>query len=471
MKKSLQGILLLVIFFNMVFFSNTFAYKKVKTFIIKAPEKVMIGVKRIAILDFKTEGANEADKRINSKEKLIYQIFSDLKDYDKSSANNLDYGRRFSDMLISDLLKSDRGITDISTGFLGLGKGKEGKSLLGGTYTNVYEVLERTQLMQIIEEKKLSASGMISDDQTIELGGMLGVQAIVMGDVYYSHKDTDYKQSREKKKDGKKIKYKVNCQKREIKVNVRARIVNSETGQIIGSTEASKSLSKNKCDDSWGSLPSVDEMINEGLKELVPKIANYFSPHFELQSNELEKITIKQFKKKADKAAKLAEDLEIDEAYYIYNSIYEKDAYNPKVLYNLGLMNEVVGNFENAKEFYEMALQLKDKKKYKKAVKRVAKNVQFSDALAQMGIEIAKHEFALSEDKKTEITAKKVEIKGKRDQRIKIYAQPDKSSEVVARVPGGVKFSILKRQGDWFEIKLMGGKQGYVHKEKALVKD
>ena len=64
-----------------------------------------------------------------------------------------------------------------------------------------------------------------------------------------------------------------------------------------------------------------------------------------------------------------------------------------------------------------------------------------------------------------------MEIKGKRDQRIKIYAQPDKSSEVVARVPGGVKFSILKRQGDWFEIKLMGGKQGYVHKDKALVKD
>lgn len=469
MKLSYKKNLFLVIILNLALFSSVYAYKKVKCFVLKPPEKVLVGVKRIAVLDFKAEGSKEAEKKIGSTEKLIYQIFSDIKDY-KAPADKLDYGRRFSDLLISELLKTERGITDIKTGFLGLGSGKNGQSLQKGTFTNIYEVLERTQLLQIIEEKKLSASGMVADDQMIELDGMFGVQAIVMGDVNYTHKDTDYKVSRQKKKGDKKIKYKVNCKKREVKVRVSARIVNAETGQIIGSTGASKAINKSKCEDSWGTLPPVDEMINDGLKQLVPKIANYFAPYYKLQTNELEKIKTKKIKMQAEKAAKLAEELKIDEAYFIYNSIYEKDPYNPKAIYNLGLMHEVVGNFENAREYYEMALQLMQNKKYKKAFNRTEKSVQFTEALAQMGIEIHKHEFVLSADKKIEITATKVAIKGKREQRFNIYSSPDQTSDVVVKVPGGVNFPILKREGDWFLIKLLGGKQGYVHKDMVNIK-
>ena len=287
MNSTTKKLFVVAVVFQLLLFSSAFAYKKVKTFVLQPPKEVLAGVKRIAVLDFKTAGASDAEKRIGSTQKLLYDIFSDIKDY-KKGGSEMDYGTRFSDLLISALLKKDRGITKIKTGFLGLGSGKEGKSLLEGTFTNVYEVLERTQMMQIIEEKKLSASGMISDDQTIDLGGMFGVQALIMGNVDYSHKDSEYKGNREKekKKDGKKVKvkYTVNCKKRQVKVRVRAKIVNAETGQIIGSTEANKSYTKDHCADQWGTLPSVDEMINDGLKELVPKIANYFSPYYSITS-------------------------------------------------------------------------------------------------------------------------------------------------------------------------------------------
>jgi len=212
-----KRLFIVFVLIQLLLFSSVFAYKKVKTFVLQPPKQVLVGVKRIAVLDFKTTGATEADKKIGSTQKLLYDIFTDIKDY-KTSGAEIDYGARFSDLLISTLLKKKRGITKIKTGFLGLGSGKKGKSLLEGSFTNVYEVLERTQLMQIIEEKKLSASGMVTDDQTIDLGGMLGVQALVTGSVDYSHKDTEYKGSREKqkKKDGKKVKvkYTVNCKKR-----------------------------------------------------------------------------------------------------------------------------------------------------------------------------------------------------------------------------------------------------------------
>ena len=87
-----------------------------------------------------------------------------------------------------------------------------------------------------------------------------------------------------------------------------------------------------------------------------------------------------------------------------------------------------------------------------------------------MGIEIHKHEFVLSADKRIEITAIKVAIKGKREQRFNIYSLPDQTSDVVVKVPGGVNVPILKREGDWFLIKLLGGKQGYVHKNMVNIK-
>jgi tetratricopeptide (TPR) repeat protein len=470
MNFSIKRFFIVVVILQLILFSSTFAYKKVKIFVLQPPKEVLVGVKRIAILDFKTAGASEAEKRIGSTQKLLYDIFSDLKDY-KKGGSEMDYGTRFSDLLISALLKKDRGITKVKTGLFGLGSGKEGKSLLEGTFTNVYEVLERSQIMQIVEEQKLGASGMVAEDQAANLGNMLGVQALITGNVDYSHKDSEYKgqRTREKKKNGKKVKekYTVNCKKRHVKVSVRAKIVNAETGQIIVSTEANKSYQKDHCSDQWGSLPSVDEMINNGLKELVPKIANYFSPYYKLMSFELEKIKTKKFKNHADKAAKLAEDLKIDEANFIYNKIYEQDAYNPKVIYNLGIMNECVGNFQEAYEFYEMAQQLKQEKRYKKAVDRTEKSANFSGTLAQMGVMIQKHDFTLSAEDKVEVIAKKVEIKGKREQRFNVFTSPDKTSEVVAKVPGGVRFTVLKKEGNWYLIKLLGGKQGYVHKDKV----
>ncbi len=470
MKLFLKWIVAWLFIFLLANFSEILAYKKVKTFVLQPPKQILTGVKRIAVLDFKTTGASESEKSIGSTKKLLFDIFTEIKDY-KSSAGEMDYGARFSDLLILALLQRDRGIAKIQTGFLGLGSGKEGKSLLEGTYTNVYEVLERTQLMQIIEEKKLSASGLITDEQTVDLGGLLGVQALITGNVNYSHKDSDYQATRQKKQEGKKVNYQVNCQKREVEVSIRAKIINAETGQIMGSQEAHKSYSKSKCQDEWGTLPAIDEMINDGLKELVADIANYFAPYYELQTFELEKIATEKFKKDGEKAAELAENLKIDEAYFLYNKIYEQDAYNPNVIYNLGIMNEVVGNFAEAKEFYDMALQLRGEKDYEKAAARTEKSVQFTEALLAMGIEIKKHDFTLSAEKETTISANKVVIKGKSEQRFDIYAQPDQTSEVVAQVPGGVQFIVLGKEGDWYLIKLLGNKQGYVHKEKVEVKN
>jgi len=452
---------------------NAFAYKKVKTFILTPPEKVLEGVNRIAVLDFEGLGSSERKQsdKVDSAEKLAYQVLSEVLKKKEPTSDEIDYGKNFTNYLIGQLLETDRGMKDIATGFLGLGKAREGKTLQQGTFTNIFEIVERNQMEQILREQELAQTGLIDENQVISLGKMLGVQAMIVGDVNYYHKLEDFQQEREQKKDGKKVKVKVKCQRREVKISIRARIISSETGQILGSTELDEKLNESKCEDSFGSLPTMNEMIDKGLKNLSVKIANYFAPHFVLESYELEKVKNEQFKQKGEKAAELAEDLKIDEAYVIYKSIFDIDQYNPEVLYNLGIMNEVVGNYAPAEEFYTMASQMKEDGKYKDAMKRIEKSVAFAENLAKIGIEIQEHSFSVSEVDQARALAKKAKTKGKREQRYPVFTEPNNTSSVVTQVPGDLSFTILGQQGDWFQIELLGGKTGFIHKTNVEIRD
>ncbi len=418
----------------MIFVSAAFPYKKIKVFVLVPPEQILSGIQQIAVLDFEGDG---------------------------------DYGKNFSDYFISTLLEKDRGIYDLKSGFLGMGEKKEGKTLQEGAFTNVYNIVERSRMTQVLNEQQLGLTGLVDQNQAVQIGKMLGVQAIVMGNVSYTHNDNNFKEERSYTKDKKRYTYYVNCKKRTVNAVVRARIIGTENGQILGSTESSRKNEIKKCDKEVGSIPPVPEMVDICLKDAAGEIANYIAPHYELMEYELEKIDNKEFKDLGEDAAEKAENLQIDDAYLVYKSIFDQDAYNPKLLYNLGIINEVVGNFDQSKEYYDMAVQLKDEKDYKKATIRIDKNVAFMDALKSIGIEIAPHNFQVSEAEKQAVLADKIQIKGKSSERVDVLAKPQFGSAVVGKVPGGVTFTVVKQDGEWYLIKLLGGKEGYVHKNDA----
>lgn len=471
MKSGSRILGIILIFLFVLNLPTAFAYKKVKTFILTPPELVLEDVTRIAVLDFESLGSSERQQndKVDSAEKLAYQVLSEVLRKKEPKIDEIDYGKNFTNYLIGKLLESDRGVHKISTGFLGLGKGREGKTLQEGTFTNVFEIVERNQMEQILQEQQLAQTGLVDENQVISLGKMLGVQALIVGDVNYFHKLEDYKQRRTKKKDGKKVRVKVKCQRREVKISVRAKIISTETGQILGSTEHEDKLKKSKCEDSFGSLPTMDEMIDELLKKASTKVANFFAPHYVLESYELEKLKSKKYKDQAEDAAELAEELKIDDAYVIYKSIFDKDPYNPEALYNLGIMHEVVGNFSEAEEFYNMAYQLKDEGDYRDALKRIEKSVAFAENLAKMGIEIQEHEFTISAADKARALAKKAKTKGKREERHPVFTEPNNTSSVVTQVPGDLNFKVLGQQGDWYQIELLGGKTGFIHKNNVEI--
>lgn len=423
----------LIFFLFLILSSSIFPYKKIKVFVIEAPETILDGVQRVAVLDFDS--------------------------YDE-------LGRNFSDYLISELLNSERGITEIKTGFLGLGEGKSGQTFQEGAFTNVFGVVERSRMLEILEEQKLVLSGLIDASQAAQVGQMLGVEAIIMGSISHTYNDNHIQEKRTYKDKDKKTQTKyVRCTERTVTVNVRARVVSVASGEIIGSKEASKSKKKKKCEPNYGSLPAIPEMANELARELCSDVANYIAPYFRLEEFEFEKIKNQSFKKQAEQAAKLAEKLQIDDAYVIYQGIYRQDSYNPKVMYNIGILEEVVGNLSIAKRYYETAYQLKSKeKKYRQAVERINNNLDYLVALAELGVVLQGREWPSGEASNRE---KRIETKGNSEDRVSVYSKPNTAGEVAARVPGGLSFKLLGKEGDWYIIELLDGSTGYLPKKSV----
>lgn len=405
------------------------AYKKLKCFMLETPEVSLPGVSQIAVLDF--EG-------------------------------NRAVARALTDRLVMHLLESERGIGKVSKGFFsGM---EEGRTHQDGAFCNVYNVVERSRLESVLSELHFSASGLVDDAQVAEIGRVLGVDAIVTGNVTVNSDEKRFKEEWTSKEKGKHV---VNCLRREVNLVARMRVVSPETGEILGSTEVRAPRSDKECADALSTIESYGTLTDWAVRGAAWDLCNYMTPHFELQEFEFKKISVKEHKKLAEEAAETAEDGDLDKAFLLYNSIFEVDSYNPKLAYNIGLLHEAVGNFDSAEESYELAVSLDDDNDYQEALTRVRRQAEYAEVLSAAGVQLGGHEFLVDSGALDAALAEKIEIKGRSSDRVEVREEGKESALVVARIPGGITVTMLGREGDWYKIKLPDGKTGFVRKDDA----
>lgn len=410
---------------------NIYAYKKVKAFIPEAPEIDLQGVNKIAVLDFKATGY----------------------------ANN-EAGKYIADRMIEFLLMEDRGIHAVSGGFMR--SNKEGRTLIEGLSTICFSVVERSRLDAVLDEQNMSDVGLVDDQQAAQIGQLLGAEILLYGDITHSKKDKKSKETRTKNKK----KYFVNCVTREVVLNASLRIVDTKSGEIIGIKRLTKKASDKKCGNNIKNLKDVGFLAGQCGDALAWEFVNMINPWYAFNEFDLEKIKTDEFKKQAEVAAKAAEKLELDKAYAIYKKLYDSDPYNPKFLYNMGVLYEVAGEFALAKEMYESAAMLKDEKKYNKAVDRIGRRIFLVPFYASLEMAIVPFDFEAAVSNKS-LTAKKIKVKGSSKDRVNVFSQPNKTSSVMVKVPGDVQFEVINTEGNWYFVKLLGGKEGYIHKENV----
>lgn len=442
--------------------------QSLRCFILTPPDQLLEGIEQIAVADFNVTSRYSAEKKTGGKDldKILstIEMVANASGAVKKDQPFADSGTKLADLIIGAMIEEDRGVSRVNAGFLGLGS-KEGRTFQKGAKTNVFTVVERSRLDEVMEELKLGQTGLINEAQAAEVGKMLGVDAIVTGSVNVSVQDKWVKETRTKNKK----KYTVNCNKRTANVSSAMRIINVETGELIGSKEAKKKKELKKCEGDWGGdLPPAENTVDECLKEVVARLADYFVPRFEEKKFSFKKIKAKPYKNMAEIAKDAIDQYDLRTAYLQYAAIVQDDPYYHDALYNLGTLHEVVGNYEKAIEQYTMASKLKSNEKdYREAKARVQKQINFWNKLNALDVFLEPHNFEATTEELQAATVSKIRTNGSGEDRWEVKANADAASQTLVRVPGDIELEIIDESQQWYKVRLLDGSEGFLWKEYA----
>ena len=364
-----------------------------------------------------------------------------------------------------------------------------------GAFTNNFAVIERSEIEKVMKEQALSQTGFIDDANAAQVGNILGVEAMIVGTV-----KIDCVQSwlREERKEGNAAKQ-VDCNHMATNVSGAIRIVHVETGQVIASKDSRRTHDQKGCEgvsltdpskpkskspfggigglfklDKPSTASSPEAAVELCLTEIVTELVDYIAPSFQEQKLEFAGVEGDQFKRMIETAKNELKSPSLNNlntAYAQYAAIVDQDAYNHGAQFNLGVLYEAVGDYKKAKEKYDLAYSLKSSDgKYRKAKDRLAKQVEYWDALKALGIELTPYEFAVSEQEKADLALSRIQTKGPSKARHEVKAGPNGASATVAQVPGEVELTVLETVAGWYKVRLpLDGKEGYLAQEKAKV--
>jgi hypothetical protein len=403
--------------------------QKIDCFVMKSPTRQLDGVSRIGILDFKGRGSA---------------------------------GQQLIDLMTNDLLDDKRGIKDLSGGFLGLGKQVEGITYIKGGRTNIFTLIERSQIDRVLKEQRMSLSGTIDDRTAARVGQLLGIDAIIVGEVNWEQKDDRSVRDRitlEAKM------VKENCTERIVSADASMKIISVETAEIIGTLALREQTSDKKCGGEQGKVASGSDLLAANLRIVSRKFVDYFTPSYEARQYELERIRVRNLRKQASEAASFVENKNMERALPLYYAIYGEDSYNPSAAYNLAVLLEIVGSFEEAADYYEIASQLDASNlAYTDGLQRARNGTLLVNYLESINMPIEPFEFSTQG---VDVFAQKIKIKGRSSDRTDVHELPDRKSKVRAKVPGGLEFTVIQQQGDWYKIMLLNNEEGFVHRSNV----
>jgi len=259
-----------------------------------------------------------------------------------------------------------------------------------------FELLERQQMKKILEEQAFSLTGAVDVATAAEIGEMLGVQALIFGEVTsYSVEDLEGTEKVKKKvwtgeyekdKDGNIIyeknilgmKYKKKKYKEEFvdepyvvrsaSVAVNFRVVAVETAELLAIKSNSSNYNKKATGtDQIGKLPAKESILENLSRKVVDTFVRQIAPFYATITKKFEKGS-----GASKQAIKMAQNGLWDKALEIFQreaQIHPK----PENYYNLGVCYEALGRYDMAEKQYETALSLKAKDLYIKAVADIRK--------------------------------------------------------------------------------------------------
>ncbi|MBN1412298.1 MAG: hypothetical protein JW969_15740 [Spirochaetales bacterium] len=208
--------------------------------------------------------------------------------------------------------------------------------------TDYFDVISPISVSQAIQDSGMSAPN------PIEIGQMVDAQAIIVGDITRCDVDIETSSKKFTKKDPdteeEYVEF-VDYVKRTLSIQLTYRAVNTTTGEIMATKTFKDSNVKEIEQDKKKNLPDQEEVLQEMVNKMMPKIARQIAPYKivvyrTLMSDETKNPDM-------EKADEFVKNNIFDNALKIYLDVW-KTTQNPAAGVNASIMYEALGDLDGA---------------------------------------------------------------------------------------------------------------------------
>jgi len=326
-----------------------------------------------------------------------------------------------------------------------------------------FEIIERSRLYQVIQEQQLASSGLVDDSGAARIGEILGVDAIFLGTTRELTDDTHEDREVTYYKDDKAYTKIVRYYTRRAEISGKVRVVEATTGKVINSFK--RTTTESKTDTEYQNLPSHEILLSGCAERLGPSLVRGLLPGFQSATVKLQKD------KSVKDVNKVAASGRFEDGWQEYRAALTNDEYNHKIMYNIGVMHEAIGDLDTAYDLYRGASQINSKEKlYGEAVSRAERGLALRARLHELGFVLAAAQFS------EEAAAQAREIAATPLVRVKakfanLYETPNHNGTVLTRLPKNMELEILTQEGagksGYYRVQTFDGKSGWIAAKDA----
>lgn len=250
-----------------------------------------------------------------------------------------------------------------------------------------FTIVSRKDFNKIVDEQKLQNSGLVDPKDALRVGNLIGAQAIISGRVSEPAQQDSYFYEKRAKCADKKCKelvyYRVRCVKRVSSLWADMRIIDVSKGDIIYADTLSRSMENKHCSDDSRALPSKDMAAEYLANSIADDFTYKLTPHYRTFNVVLLEDPDIDYSDRGEKLLEVSltyiEQSRYDKAEQLLKELVDETnekSYVP--FYNLGVISEAQGKYEEAKEYYGYAdkLMIEPVEEINTAVVRIDKLIQ-----------------------------------------------------------------------------------------------
>ncbi|WP_024851049.1 CsgG/HfaB family protein [Hydrogenovibrio kuenenii] len=227
-----------------------------------------------------------------------------------------------------------------------------------------FTVLNRQDFDKILKEQKLQYSGLTNEKDVVKVGELIGAQAFITGEVTStSSQDSRYLAERYEcldKKCDKMRTYVVPCRKRTVSMSANVKIIDIQTSSVVYSNSYTPAGHWSTCVDQARSLPSAETVWQRQANQIAADFVSKLAPHYVYKNIELlddPDINYNDNEKQLLKGGiAFVEAHRMDKADQLFSQlVFQTQSLSYVAAYNLGVVKEATGDYDEAKKLYTLA--------------------------------------------------------------------------------------------------------------------